>query len=255
MLIVQFNNYQNAKFFTSANNIAGGLFATITDIGDYFGLKEENENLLQYNKKLNQEIADLRAELATYKDSTTVSSLTPTHGFYFETATIVNNTVNAINNYITIDKGSADGIIPEMGVFADDGVIGIVYMVSQHYSIVVPLLNSKSRLSCIVNGDKNFATLQWEGGDTEHSYLVDLQRYSKITEGDTVVTSGYSSIFPGNIPVGRIEKIEDSADGMYHRAKVKLFTDFTSISKVFLVGNEKSKEQKELEKKVTGDDK
>ena len=255
MLIVQFNNYQGAKFFTSANNIAGGLFATITNIGDYFGLKEENESLLQYNRELNQEIADLRAELATYKDSASVASLSPIHGFYFETATIVNNTVNATNNYITIDKGEADGITPEMGVFANDGVIGIVYMVSEHYSIVVPLLNSKSRISCIVKGDKNFATLQWEGGDTEHSYLIDLQRYSKTAVGDTVVTSGYSSIFPGNIPVGEIVKIEDSTDGMYHRAKVKLFTDFTCINKVFLVGNEKSKEQKELEKKATGDDK
>ena len=248
MLIVQFNNYQSAKFFTSANKVAGSMFSTLADVNNYFGLKEENNKLMEQNKALYEEIAGLQAELSQYRDSVAVESLKPTHGFYYNTATIINNSTNSINNYITLDKGSNEGIKEGMGVFGTDGIVGIVYTTSQNFSIVVPLLNSKSNVSCRVKGTNNFSPLQWKGGDTRHSYMVDLPRHSKVETGDTVVTSGFSSIFPGDMPVGKIVKIEDTADGMFYKAKVELFTDFSTISRVFLVGNEDKQELEILEK-------
>lgn len=248
MLIVQFNNYQSAKFFTSANKVAGSMFSTMADVNSYFGLKEENNKLMEQNKVLYEEIAGLQAELSHYRDSVAVESLKPAHGFYYNTATIINNSTNSINNYITLDKGSNEGIKEGMGVFGTDGIVGIVYTTSQNFSIVVPLLNSKSNVSCRVKGTNNFSPLQWKGGDTRHSYMVDLPRHSKVETGDTVVTSGFSSIFPGDMPVGKIVKIEDTADGMFYKAKVELFTDFSTISRVFLVGNEEKQELEILEK-------
>lgn len=252
MLIVQFNNYQNAKMFTSANSVAGNLFAAITDVSSYFALKSENARLLEYNKELNEQVTALQAHLAQQEDSAMVAALPhKANGFFYNSATVVNNSLNAVNNYITIDKGTADGVEAEMGVFCNKGVVGIIYTASEHYSVVIPLLNSKSSISCRVKGSDSFCTLQWDGSDTRYSYLVDLPRYTKFEVGDTVVTSGFSSIFPADIPVGRIERTEDSDDGMFAQARVELFTDFATLRKVYTVGNEGRKEQWELENSIS----
>lgn len=252
MLIVQFNNYQNAKMFTSANSVAGNLFAAITDVNSYFALKSENAQLLQYNKELNGRVTALKARLAQHQDSAMVATLPhKANGFFYNSATVVNNALNAVNNYITIDKGTADGVEAEMGVFCNEGVVGIIYTASEHYSVVIPLLNSKSSISCRVKGSDSFCTLQWDGSDTRYSYLVDLPRYTKFEIGDTVVTSGFSSIFPADIPVGIIERTEDSDDGMFAQARVELFTNFATLRKVYIVGNEGRKEQWELENSIS----
>ena len=252
MLIVQFNNYQNAKMFTSANSVAGNLFAAITDVNSYFALKSENARLLQYNKELNGQVTALKARLAQHQDSAMVATLPhKANGFFYNSATVANNALNAVNNYITIDKGTADGVEAEMGVFCNEGVVGIIYTASEHYSVVIPLLNSKSSISCRVKGSDSFCTLQWDGSDTRYSYLVDLPRYTKFEIGDTVVTSGFSSIFPADIPVGIIERTEDSDDGMFAQARVELFTNFATLRKVYIVGNEGRKEQWELENSIS----
>lgn len=252
MLIVQFNNYQNAKMFTSANSVAGNLFAAITDVNSYFALKSENARLLQYNKELKGQVTALKARLAQHQDSAMVATLPhKANGFFYNSATVVNNALNAVNNYITIDKGTADGVEAEMGVFCNEGVVGIIYTASEHYSVVIPLLNSKSSISCRVKGSDSFCTLQWDGCGTRYSYLVDLPRYTKFEIGDTVVTSGFSSIFPADIPVGIIERTEDSDDGMFAQARVELFTNFATLRKVYIVGNEGRKEQWELENSIS----
>lgn len=250
MLIVQFNNYQNAAFFTSSNRVAGNLYAAMSDIDSYFGLKSSNEELLQQNRELSNRIEALQERLRHYEDSATVAQIQKAmpRGYYYNIARAVNNSLNKINNYITIDKGSDDGIKAEMGVFNNQGVVGIVYTTSPHFSVVIPLLNSKSNISCRVKGSKSFCALQWDGKDTRYSYLVDLPRYSKFEPGDTVVTSGFSSIFPGDIPVGTIVNTEDSEDGMFYCAKVELFTDFSSIDHLYIVGNNKQEEQKLIER-------
>ncbi len=252
MLIVQFNNYQKATAFTSANRAVGEVFATANNIHGYFSLRKENERLLQHNRELTELVEQLNSKLSLVADSATIATLEERgeQGFLYNTATVVNNSINRINNYITLDKGTADGVFPEMGLFCEQGVVGIIYTASEHYSVAIPLLNSKSSISCRIKGSDSFSTLQWRGGDTMHSYLVDLPRYSKLEQGDIVVTSGFSSIFPKDIPIGTIATIEDSSDGMFYCAKIKLFTDFSTLTKVYIVGNKGSEEQKALEKSV-----
>ena len=253
VLIVSFNNYQSATMFTSANNIAGNLYSAMTDVNSYFSLKTENQALVDLNKELANEVEELKALLREYVDSTSIADVLqaehPGQGFQYHTAKVVNNSVNKINNYITIDKGTLHGVKDQMGVFNHQGVIGITYSSSDNFTIVLPLLNSKSIISCKVKGN-TLCSLKWDVGDTRHSYLIDLPRYELFENGDTVYTSGFSSIFPAGIPVGRIERLEDSADGQAYRARVELFVDFASVDNVFVVGNENREEQEKLEQSI-----
>ena len=249
VLLFSFNNYQSASMFTSTNEVAGNIYSMISDVDGYFTLNDENQALLEHNKELISEIEALKEELATLKDSSAIAAF-PEGKFRFNTARAVNNSLNKLQNFITIDKGENDGIGSEMGVFNDKGVVGIIYQTSGNFSLVMPLLNSKSMLSCRVKGSNSFCTLRWHGEELQYSYLIDLPRYAIFQQGDTVVTSGFSSIFPADIPVGEIERLEDSDDGMFYRARVRLFVDFASIDNVFVVGNDDKKEQDTLEQSI-----
>ena len=254
VLLFSFNRYQNAAMFTSTNEVAGNIYSFMSDVDGYFGLSDENESLVEQNRALISEIEQLKQELASFKDSTVLAAnsfAAPLKGdFRFSTAHAVNNSLNKVNNFITIDKGENDGISSEMGVFNDKGVVGIIYQTSDNFSLVMPLLNSKSMLSCRVKGSNSFCTLRWHGKELQYSYLIDLPRYAIFQQGDTVVTSGFSSIFPADIPVGEIERLEDSDDGMFYRARVRLFVDFASIDNLFVVGNKNKLEQDTLEMSI-----
>ena len=255
VLIVRFNNYQSAAFFTSAGSMAGSVYSVFMDANRYFHLKTENDGLLAQNVALTRELSQLKEQLtelhneeALLNDSL-VKSIDSSYKFL--TANIINNSLNSVNNFITLNKGSDDGVRPEMGVFNSDGIVGVVYLTSKNRSIVIPLLNSKSSISCRVKGSESFCSLSWDGGDTRYSNLIDLPRYAQFEKGDTVVTSGFSSIFPGDLPVGTVEKIEDSADGMFYTVRVKLFVDFSRLTSVFIVGNDGYEEQSKLEQEIT----
>ena len=253
VLIVSFNSYQSAVMFTSANGVAGNIYSAIENVDSYFGLKGENEALVEQNRKLLDELEATRQQLRQYTDSASIAQNLHTSNdirFSYYTARVVNNSLNKVNNYITIDKGKNDSIRPEMGVFNDKGIVGIVYQTSGNFSVVIPLLNSKSKISCRIKSSNSFCSLQWDGGDTRYSFLVDLPRYAVFEKGDTVVTSGYSSIFPADIPVGLIESLEDSEDGLFYRAKVSLFVDFSTIDHLYIVGNSNTEEQKLLEESI-----
>lgn len=254
VLIISFNNYQSATVFTSANNIAGNAYGILSDVNSYFGLKEKNDELFEYNRLLLNELEQTKEELKKYKDSTSVADngyiQNNRDGYFYLTACVVNNNLNNVNNFVTIDKGEKDGILSEMGVFNSQGVVGIVYSTSENFALVIPLLNSKSNISCRVKGTNSYSTLQWNGGDARYSYLVDLPRYAVFEKGDTVVTSGFSSIFPAGVPVGVIDNLEDAEDGLFFKARVELFVDFSSIENLFVVGNNKKEEQELLEKTI-----
>ena len=255
VLIVRFNNYQGATFFTSAGSVAGSAYSVFMDANRYFHLKTENDGLLAQNVALTRELSELKEQLTELrnKEALTGDSLVKSigSGYKFLTANIINNSLNSVNNFITLNKGSDDGIRPEMGVFNSDGIVGGVYLTSPNRSIVIPLLNSKSSVSCRVKGSESFCSLSWDGGDPRYSNLIDLPRYAQFETGDTVVTSGFSSIFPGDLPVGTVERIEDSADGMFYTVRVKLFVDFSRLTSVFIVGNDGYEEQSKLEQKST----
>ena len=251
VLLVRFNNYQGATFFTSAGSVAGNVYNIFLDAGRYFHLKTENDGLLSQNLALTREVSELKEQLAEYRNNQLLQTDSLVNSikseYTYQTANVISNSLNKVNNYITLNKGSNDGVRSERGVFNSEGVVGVVYLTSKNRALVIPLLNSKSSISCRVKGSDSFCSLSWDGGDPRYSNLIDLPRYAQFEQGDTVVTSGFSSIFPGDLPVGTVERIDDSADGMFYTVRVKLFVDFSKLTSVFIVGSENYEEQSYLE--------
>ena len=254
VLLFRFNRYQQSVFFTSANAVAGKLYEVTGSIAAYFHLKETNEDLLDHNIRLEQRVAQLERALLDARSDTTLyhslDSVPRDHSYSLYKARIIKNSLNRLDNYLTLDKGSADSIRPEMGVVSANGVVGIVYKTTPHYALVISLLNSKSSLSCKIQGSDYFGYLKWEGGDSQYAYLRDLPRHAEFSVGDTVVTSGYSAVFPPGLLVGYVDEMTDSHDGLSYLLKIRLATDFGRVSDVRVIANHDLPELKQLNEQL-----
>ena len=162
-------------------------------------------------------------------------------------AKVVDNSLNKADNLMTIDKGSADGVEVDMGVACGNGVVGVVYLVSDHYSVVIPVLNaSSSRISCAIRNRGYFGYLHWYGGDPTVAYVEDVPRHARFNLGEWVETSGFSSIFPSGILVGKIEQAYNSKDGLSYKLKIRLSTDFSCVRDVVVISDKSMAERTRL---------
>ena len=257
-LLFRFNNYQGSAFFTSSNQVAGMVYEAANNVTGYFHLKSINDDLVQKNVELELQMERLRSALMELTaDSTGLEKMKSDalKGYDIYRADVINNSLTHVDNYITIDKGENDGIRPEMGVINGNGVVGIVYQTSANYSVVIPILNSKSSISCKIKRSDYFGFLKWDGGASEYAIVKDMPRHSLFSLGDTIVTSGHSAVFPGGIPIGTVEDMSDSHDGLSYLLKVKLFTDFGRLNDVRVIAQKGQEEQIELEQKVKGGNK
>ena len=254
VLLLRFNNYQQSAYFTSANTVVGAVYEVSGGISSYFHLKSVNEDLLDRNMFLEEQINNLEKALKErHLDSIAVNSIRkmPQKDYQLFKARVIKNSLNLADNYITLDKGSSSGIHSEMGVVDGNGIVGIVYETSPSYSVVISVLNSKSNISCKIVGSDYFGYLKWEHGDSRYAYLKDLPRHAEFNLGDTVVTSGFSTVFPEGIMVGTVDDMSDSHDGLSYLLKIKLATDFGKLSDVRVIARNGQQEQKELENKTT----
>ncbi len=252
-LLFRFNNYQAGAFFTSSNRMIGAVYELANNVTGYFHLKTINDELVERNVQLEIQLENLRAALTELSlDSTGLERLKKEalQGCRLNKAKVIKNSLIHADNYVTIDKGEVDGIRSEMGVVDGNGVVGIVYLTSSHYSIVIPVLNSKSSISCKIKNSDYFGFLKWDGGSSQYAVVKDMPRHSLFSLGDTVVTSGHSAVFPAGIPVGTVEDMEDSHDGLSYLLKVKLFVDFGRLDAVRVISREGQEERLELERKV-----
>lgn len=258
VLLFRFNHYQQSVFFTSANGLAGKVYEISGNITSYFHLRSVNDDLLDRNVWLEQRVAFLENKLQEQgMDTVTLHSLErlPAESYRVFRANVIKNTLNRADNYITLDRGARDSICPEMGVVDANGVVGIVYKTSARYSLVIPVLNSKSSISCKIVGSDYFGYLKWEGNDSRFAYLKDLPRHAAFNVGDTVVTSGYSAVFPEGVMVGTVEEMSDSHDGLSYQVKIRLATDFGKVSQVRVISRTGREEQIGLEAAAgTGDE-
>ena len=159
---------------------------------------------------------------------------------------MISNSITRGHNYITIEKGRRDGIKPEMGVVDQNGVVGVVNVVGEHASRIISLLNPKMRLSCKIKGSEYFGSLVWDGKNPEEAVLEEMPRHEKFKKGDTIVTSGYSALFPPGIPVGTIVSHAKEHDDNFYALRIKLFTDFNRLSTVRVITNDMNEELKEI---------
>ncbi len=238
LLLFRFNRYQGSVWFTSANVVSGQLLEWETEARAYVGLRERNRELARRNVVLEQRIALLQDSLSRLSHVPTAPERRQADlldGFGLLEAEVVGASVMRRDNYLTINKGELDGVRPEMGVVCGTGVVGIVYLTSPHYSIVIPLLNSKSNISCRLRGTGYFGYLSWEGNHPLLASLGDVPRHAKVKEGMVVETSGFSAVFPAGLFVGRVHRVENSDDGLSYRLEVNLGTDFGRLRDVYVL--------------------
>ena len=238
LLLFRFNSYQGSVWFSAANGGVAAVNGLYTDVVDYLNLKEVNRELTDQNVALQRETELLRQALTTATNDTTLTEKLMRQrleGYTLLPAKVVSNSAERADNYLVIDKGEDDGVKPEMGVVGGGGVVGIVYLTGKHHSLVIPVTNRKSSISCRVRVQNYFGYLQWDGRSMISAFVDDVPRYAKVQLNQAVETSGYSAVFPPGIFVGRIHKISNSADGQSYRLDVTLGTNFANLRDVSVV--------------------
>ena len=249
VFLFQYNSYQGSAWFSTANAVTGKIYEWDANVETFFSLTKVNQELTQRNAYLEQQVQHLSDSLyAVTKDSAIYhrDQFALLKNYRLIPAKVVANSLDKPDNLMTIDKGSADGIHKDMGVISGTGVVGIVYLVAEHYSIVIPVLNVKSNISCTIQGRGYFGYLRWKGGVSELAYLEEVPRHAHFKLGDYVVTSGYSSVFPSGVIVGRIKHVYNSTDGMAYRLKVTLTTDFTRLRDVCVINDTEMEKKMEI---------
>lgn len=249
VLLFQYNSYQGSAWFSSANAVTGKLYEWDANVETFFSLTKVNQELTQRNAYLEQEVQKLSDSLVSVtKDSSIYhrDQFALLRNYRLIPAKVVANSVDKPGNLMTIDKGSADGIHKDMGVISGTGVVGIVYLVAEHYAIVIPVLNTKSNISCMIQNRGYFGYLRWKGGVSDLAYLEEVPRHAHFKLGDYVVTSGYSAVFPPGVRVGRILHVFNSADGLSYRVQLLLSTDFARLRDVCVIDDAAMKERLEI---------
>lgn len=234
-MLFQFNSYQQHVYLTSANGISAWVYGGVNKVTSYFHLHDINSDLQMRNALLENEVVGLKRSIRNYQlqcfnDSTGLIKINS--GFDFVMADVINNSVSKKYNFITLNKGKLDGVKPEMGIVDQNGVVGIVNVVGDHSARAISLLNPNFRLSCKVKNYNYFGSLVWNGEDPSVAILEEMPRHIKFHRGDTVITSGYSAVFPEGLIVGTIVASSKSSNDNFHSFKVKLSTDFSQLSTV-----------------------
>ena len=245
VLLAGDNPYQRHVFLTSANAVSATVYEASNNVTSYFNLRDINEDLNRRNAALEKEVIDLREQLARYREAGYTDTMVVDSGishFDFIVAGVINNSVSKPYNYLTINKGTLDGVVPELGVIDQNGVVGIVSASAGHSARVLSLLNPNFRLSCKIKGSNTFGSLVWGGEDPEIALLEELPRHTVYQPGDTIVTSGFSTVFPEGLPVGIV--LDDGKDHSenFFTLKIRLFADFTALSNVQVVINNRKDE-------------
>ena len=238
-LTIQSHSYHRSKFINSANFLTGGVYETVNNISQYFGLKEENQKLLDENNSLKSVLFNNEK---SFQIDTTLSG-----SYVLTSAHVFKNSYSATNNYLTINKGKNDSIKEDFGVITSIGIVGIIDNTSNKYSRVMSILNTNSRVNAQLKKTNHFGTLKWDGNSPEIVQLVDIQKQAPIKPGDTIITGGRSTIFPKGIPIGIVLSYDLDETENYFTIDVKLFNDMTNIGHVHIVENRDADEIKNLD--------
>ena len=259
-LIFRNHGYQRNIMLGSANVISGHVASVSGYVNSYLHLRDINRDLLERNGHLEMELLELQERLEMMQADTVAftgfatTDSTEVFPYEFIMANVVNNSVTHLSNFITINKGRKEGIEPDMGVVSEKGVVGIVSAVSDHFSVIIPLLNPKFKLSCKVLGSSYFGSLSWNGRNARFANLDELPRHVEFQKGDQVVTSGYSAVFPAGIVVGNVTDFSKQHDDNFYSLEVELATDFQALNNVRIMKNYRQAEQINLEREAKKND-
>jgi rod shape-determining protein MreC len=249
ILLFHYNSYQGSVFFSTANVAAGKVYELDAQAKSFFSLTKVNEQLTERNLYLEQQVKELTEKMIDVTRDTGFTKrnqLQMLDSYKLIPAKVISNSIDKRDNLITLDKGSDDGVRVDMGVACGNGVVGIVYMVSKNYCVVIPVLNSHSNISVVVDKRGYFGYLHWLGRRSDRAYVNDIPLHAKVHQGDHIITSGYSSIFPPGVEVGKVLYVFKSLDGLSLQLQVKLSTDFSTLRDVCIIDDSKMKERIDL---------
>ena len=242
-LIVQGNSYQRSRLIGLNRQVTGYIYNKVDGAREYFSLKEVNEQLVEKNMELRNRLD----RVSTLLDSATVvNELKGEHRYYYVQSRIVQNSIYKQFNYLTLNKGKKQGVFRNMGVVSDQGLVGIILETSANFATVIPVINRDFRLSAKIKSNNYAGILQWDGISPRFAVLNEIPFHVDLSEGDTILTSGFSSIFPEGINVGTIESFS-LEKGNFYDIRVKLFTDFQRLYHVNVIRNSRQEEQLNLE--------
>lgn len=253
-LVFSHNSYQRSVYLTSANSVTGWVYKVSNMATSFFYLRHDNRGLMEQNAALQTELQALKAHIAAISaDSVEVDafgydSIAPSQ-FRFIPAEVSNLSFSATNNFITLNKGLNDGIRADMGVISQHGIVGVVSNVSEHFSVVIPVINPKFRLSAKLKNSENYGSVLWDGKNIRRAQLQELPKHESFNEGDTVLTS-FSRIFPKDLIIGFVVGQGTSRDDNFNTFDVNLATNFFTLQKVFVVEDRFYNEQNRLEKSL-----
>jgi rod shape-determining protein MreC len=247
VMITSSHNYQQSITYNTARTLSGFIAKGFEKTQSYFRLRQVNQDLVRENLMLRRHIEQLTSVPQT--GITEVVDSAAGIQYTYLTARVINNSVNKQKNFITLDKGSKQGVTNGMGVTSPDGVAGVVVGVSKNYSVAMSLLNADFRLSTSIARNDYFGSLAWDGINYRYAQLSEIPHHVRINAGDTIVTSGFSAIFPPGLMVGTLTG-DQKRGGDFLTLKVLLSVDFKKLTTVYLIGNMSREERVALEKEV-----
>ena len=248
LLVVNKNDLQRSVAFRYATTLSAWTYEVTNLVTDYFGLAEANKYLAEENARLYKEIADYKSK---FVDSVDVQSMvTYQSSENYLSAKVVFNSVYDLQNYIIIDKGSVHGVEEDMGVFAPQGVVGVVQRVSKNYAVVLPIINPEQVISAKIKGNNQLGSVKWDGKSPLKAKLYEIPSHVNVVAGDTIVTSGFSAIFPEGVMIGVVDKAAHVENTMYCDVDINLAVDFQSLSYVTVAVFENKNELLNLQKSL-----
>lgn len=243
VLLSRSHTYHRAVLSNYSNSVTGRIYAVNANFQSYFGLRKQNQLLQEQNAQLQRQLSFYMQEVVPTYDSIENMAV-----FEYIPCRVISNTVQQRNNYFILDKGLKDGIQKDMGVIGPDGVAGIIIGVSNNYATAISLLHRYANLSVRIKHDNQIANLVWKGGDYRYAEVVDIPTHVELNQGDTIVTSGHSFVFPEGMVVGTVEEFIPSAQGSLNSARIRFATDFNSLRHAFVIHNTDKEELEELSK-------
>ncbi|MEM9884255.1 MAG: rod shape-determining protein MreC [Bacteroidota bacterium] len=249
-LLVQFNDSQGAIWLSSANRISGYFHKTAKQAKDFVRLDEIADSLVQENARLKETLGRIKTTSITQIDTVQQDSLSQIYTYL--SARVIKNSINQRNNFITIDKGKADGVRPHTGVITSKGVVGVVRKVGEKYALVMSILNTEAIVNAGIKRNGYFGPLVWRERDknAQKMYLEDIPQHADVVKNDTVQTTGYSSLFPTGIHIGVIDSIKPLEGSNSQELRVHLLEDLANIQYVYVVNHLQKETIDNLEKEL-----
>lgn len=244
IFISQNSNYQGSKLVNLGNTIAGRCYGVVSRVGDYFGLRNENDRLAAENAALR---AQLESSYISYNSRVfTREDTVYKQRYSYTEAQVVKNSWNKRDNYIMINKGRLQGVKLDQAVISPQGIVGVVVGHTDNFSTIMPVLHSNSRNSVKIPRINTNGSLIWQGGDFRYATLIDIPTTYRLCKNDTVVTSGMANDFPEGVMVGFVESATSESGSGFYTIKVRLATEFTKLDHVYIIDNHFKAEQDSL---------